>query len=456
MINVVIKMAISKMALRRNISSVVKDQLCTGCGTCVAICPNKALKLSMDKNKGNYVPRIVNKQCNMCGVCYKVCPGHEVNFKQLNQTVFGKQPEDALLGNYTECYTGYSTDYNIRYNCSSGGFVTALLIRMLEAGEIDGALVTRMRKDRPLEPEPFIARTREEIYEARGSKYCPVPANIVLRELLKTKGGRFAAVGLPCQIQGLRKVEMINKEVHDKIAMCLGLFCSHMPRFQGTKYILSKKGIDCTEVVNIRYRCEGWPGKMKIETKNGEATLINNCWETLGAPLFCNRRCFMCYDALAEFADVSFGDAWLDKVIQNDTIGTSIAIIRTQIGHSIMHELKDMHCIEMKHIKPKEVVQSQKKIIFSKKINVWKKMDFLKKMGMKTPNYCCRPKPVDKALLGDTSALINIFNMQLGTILEKNSEKMPEKIVEIDSYLSGILEQIIANKIERSVEQYIV
>ena len=35
-----------------------------------------------------------------------------------------------------------------------------------------------MKKDNPLEPEPFIARTREEIIEASKSKYCPVPANI--------------------------------------------------------------------------------------------------------------------------------------------------------------------------------------------------------------------------------------------------------------------------------------
>jgi coenzyme F420 hydrogenase subunit beta len=45
----------------------------------------------------------------------------------------------------------------------------------LEEGIIDGALVTRMKKDRPLEPEPFIARTREEIIEASKSKYCGVP-----------------------------------------------------------------------------------------------------------------------------------------------------------------------------------------------------------------------------------------------------------------------------------------
>jgi len=79
--------------------------------------------------------------------------------------------------------------------------VTALFIFALEKGLIDGALVTGMKKDKPLEPEPFIARTREKIISARGSKYCSVPANIALKEILKAKEEeRFAVVGLPCHI----------------------------------------------------------------------------------------------------------------------------------------------------------------------------------------------------------------------------------------------------------------
>ncbi|MHC1595636.1 MAG: coenzyme F420 hydrogenase/dehydrogenase beta subunit N-terminal domain-containing protein [Candidatus Syntropharchaeales archaeon] len=99
-------------------------------------------------------------------MCYKVCPGHEVDFKELNLEIFGKEPDDILIGNYLNCYIDHATDHEIRYNSASGGLVTALLIYMLEEGLIDGALVTRMKANNPLEPEPFIARTREEIIEA--------------------------------------------------------------------------------------------------------------------------------------------------------------------------------------------------------------------------------------------------------------------------------------------------
>ncbi|OFV67263.1 MAG: coenzyme F420 hydrogenase subunit beta [Candidatus Syntrophoarchaeum caldarius] len=200
------------------ISQVVKDNLCTGCGTCLALCPNEAIEMVIDEKKGVYVPELNEEKCNNCGICYKVCPGHEVDFKELNLEIFGKEPDDILIGNYLNCYIGYSTDYDIRYNSSSGGLVTQLLIFALEEGIIDGALVTRMKKDNPLEPEPFIARTREEVIEARGSKYCPVPANVALKEILNSKEGeKFAVVGLPCHIHGLRKAQQVNEKLKEGV-----------------------------------------------------------------------------------------------------------------------------------------------------------------------------------------------------------------------------------------------
>ena len=178
------------------IAQVVKDGLCTGCGICVALCPDDAIKLTINEKKGIYIPELNEEKCNNCGICYEVCPGHEVDFKQLNLEIFGKEPKDILIGNYLNCYVGHSTHYDIRYNSASGGLITQLLIFALEEGLIDGALVTRMKKDKPLEPEPFIVSTREGVIEASKSKYCPVPANIALKEILNSKEGqKFAVVG---------------------------------------------------------------------------------------------------------------------------------------------------------------------------------------------------------------------------------------------------------------------
>src|SRR4030043_382689 len=114
-------------------------------------------------------------------------------------------------------------DEEIRRGSSSGGIVTQLLVYALEKGIIDGALVVRMKKDKPLEPEPFIARSREEIISASKSKYCPVAANVVLKAILSEKG-RVAVVGLPCHINGIRKAESALPELKKKIVLHVGLF----------------------------------------------------------------------------------------------------------------------------------------------------------------------------------------------------------------------------------------
>ncbi len=64
--------------------------------------------------------------------------------------------------------------------------ITQRLKDRLESGMIDGALVVRMKENEPLEPEVFIAKSKQDILSAAQSKYCPVPMNVGLREVLQT------------------------------------------------------------------------------------------------------------------------------------------------------------------------------------------------------------------------------------------------------------------------------
>ena len=356
-----------QMAKEVNIDPVMNASLCTGCGTCAAICPKDAIKLVINPAKGIYIPRINETKCSQCGICFEVCPGHSVDFKQLNTDIFGKQQGDILLGNYFKCYTGYSTDYDIRYNSASGGLVTQLLIFALEEKIIDGALVTRMKKDNPLEPEPFIARTREEIIEASKSKYCPVPANIALKEILESKEGeKFAVVGLPCHIQGIRKAEAVNKKLRDSIILHLGLFCHHGVNFIGTEFLLQKLGIRKEDIAKFNYRGQGWPGSMLIELKKGNRKSTSHYWTCPSLYLFTPDRCMLCSDALAELADISFGDAWLPELYA-DKIGSSVIISRNKIGEQLLQRMLDRNKVELKPISERKVVESQKSILYFKK-----------------------------------------------------------------------------------------
>jgi coenzyme F420 hydrogenase subunit beta len=378
------------------IAQVVKAGLCTGCGTCIALCPEEAIKLTINEKKGIYVPELNEEKCNNCGICYEVCPGHEVDFKRLNFEIFGKEPENILIGKYLNCYIGHATDNDIRYNSASGGLVTQLLIFALEERIIDGALVTRMKKDKPLEPEPFIARTREEIIEASKSKYCPVPANIALKEIIESKEGeKFAVVGLPCHIHGIRKTEMINKKLKEKIVLHIGLFCGHTPNFIATKFLLQTISVHKEQVKGISYRGEGWPGGVSIMLKDGNKLFIPHshpyAWGGIfGSVLFTPFRCLLCADGICELADISFGDAWLPELRKDDKIGRSIIVSKNRRGEEILQKMASSGIIALDSAYKEDVIQSQQSMLNFKKKNIGARTRVFKLFRKTTPSFNCQ------------------------------------------------------------------
>ena len=366
------------------VKAVTEKELCTGCGTCVGICPNRAIRVI--KSKGIYISQINDESCNYCGICFETCPGHFVDFKDLNLAIFGEEPQDILMGNYINCYVGYATDYEIRYNSASGGLITALLVFALEEGIINGAIVTRMSDKSPLEPEVFIARTKEEILLASKSKYCPVPVNIKIREILKEEG-RFAVVGLPCHIHGIRKAEMINKELKEKIALHLGLQCSIARNFLATEYLLQKFHIENEEVAKLDYRGKGWIGGMTIRLRNGDEKFIpyTTYWSMLKS-FFIPIRCTLCSDHSSELADISFGDMWLPE-FRDDKIGTSVIISRNEIGEALLQNARLKKRIEIKNLNRNKVIEPQRYSLTSKRNYLKARLFLFKIIGREVPIY---------------------------------------------------------------------
>lgn len=377
------------MTKNKTISYILRNDLCTGCGTCVSLCPNDAIEMKINEKKGIYIPKLNEDKCNLCGICYKVCPGRFINLEKMNLWIHGKEREDGLIGNYLSCYVGHSTNCIIRYNSASGGLITALLTLALEEGIIDGALVTRMKKDNPLVPEPFIARTKEEIMEASKSKYCPVPANIALKEILESKEDeKFAVVGLPCHIHGIRKAEKLSENLRKKIVLHLGLFCNHTPTFLATEFLLRKMKVKKEEINELSYRGKGWPGGMVIKLKNGNEIFIphfsNYYWGLVFNSFFWPIRCTICNDKTSKLADISFGDAWLSEFM-NDMIGTSIIVSRNKIGEEILQNAVAKRKIKLSKISFDKVLRSQSLYFVEKRLKT--RISFLKLLGKNVPTY---------------------------------------------------------------------
>lgn len=337
---------------------VVEASLCIGCGTCESICPSDAISLVLNKKKGMYFPLVAPEKCNNCNVCFEICPGHEVKYNDLNIKYFGHLPKEPRVGNYVHSYSCYSNDDQLRFDSASGGMVSTLLLYALEKKIIDGALVTGMKTDVPWEPKPFIARTKAEILEAAGSKYCPVPVNSALKEIMKIKG-RYAVVGLPCHIHAIRKAQKYNKLLRERIIYCFGLFCSSGRTFIGLQALMSKLKVDLSQITSLRYRGAGWPGEMNVKINDGRVLSIG--LETYFPLISCSNnpyRCSLCPDKTAELADLSFGDLWLPEARKNIGHGKSICIVRNQQSEVLVKSAEKDGYISRKQLNSRDVLRA--------------------------------------------------------------------------------------------------
>ena len=147
---------------------IVDRGLCTGCGTCVGICPAGCLQFDSEAEEPVQVA-----ECLSCGLCLAVCPGEEVPLRELEAVFLGSQRKtpDDFIGVFRRVVKGCATDAELRRRSASGGMTTAILLHALETGKIDGAVVTGMDIQKPWRVRPFIARTPVEIVQAAKSKY---------------------------------------------------------------------------------------------------------------------------------------------------------------------------------------------------------------------------------------------------------------------------------------------
>ncbi|TET63416.1 4Fe-4S dicluster domain-containing protein [Candidatus Bathyarchaeota archaeon] len=360
--------------------------LCYGCGTCAGVCPNDAIVMSEYEKKGIFLPVMNETRCNSCGLCLQVCPWEFLDKDELSAFVFHRRSK-GILGNYLRCYLGCSTDKKLEREGSSGGLVSTLLTFALEEGIIDGALVTRMSDKEPLLPEPFIATTKSEVISATGSKYIPIPLNIVLKQIQSRKG-KYAVVGLPCHIQGIRKAELINKKLNDKIVLHLGLFCTGTISRYGTDILLRSLNVDYENIAKICYREGSWPGGFEVLLKDGTTTPVlpyKRYFSIIRSyfPL----SCFPCWDLLNDFSDISFGDMWTDHAPPAPKKGATLAISRTEKGEELLKAAASKASITLEQISPQQVFEAQDRSISFKSGNLAIRCALIRLVSKESPNF---------------------------------------------------------------------
>jgi coenzyme F420-reducing hydrogenase delta subunit/Pyruvate/2-oxoacid:ferredoxin oxidoreductase delta subunit len=74
----------------------VDEDLCTGCGTCVAVCPYYAIRADSKNDNTLFVARVDPELCQGCGLCAASCPSRAIEMSRFADLQMISQIEAAL------------------------------------------------------------------------------------------------------------------------------------------------------------------------------------------------------------------------------------------------------------------------------------------------------------------------------------------------------------------------
>lgn len=380
----------------RALARIVEDDLCHRCGTCVGICPTGVLGVDAD----NY-PSVLNlSACTDCDLCVKTCPGEEFNHRAYHERQFGTTGSlTDNYGSFSSAHLSYANDESLRKKGTSGGIITALLVHLLEKGEIDGALVIVADDKIPWHGKPIIARTPEAIVEAAKSKYAITPTNSGLQEILKVPG-RYAMVGLPCQIHGLRKAEALDPRLAERIVLSIGLYCHAAVELHGYREVFNVLKQDTSTVKKFTSRIGKHPGGPHIEDFQGLQSPLYfpkkkgyrpNSMEILNIlyRLYSPPRCITCFDSSAEFADIAVGDPWMPP--PNDDVdfekGWSFVLLRSERGEAAYKRCVDEAALTSIALTDKEARSCNTMMSTEKRWRAFRVIETHRRQGKAIPQY---------------------------------------------------------------------
>jgi len=293
----------------------------------------------------------------------------------------------------------------------------------LEKKEIDGAIVVDMDSEKGYLTKGILATTTREICDAAKSKYSITPSMEVLKTIRKTKG-RFAVVALPCQLHGLRKLEQIDPSLSNKICYYFGLFCNCNLEPNSHIEAIHASNIGLDDVEKFNFRGGGWPGGFHVRKKDGsEISLhkinIKNVMNVMFR-IYGPKRCYLCYDALAEYADLSFGDFWSFDYTEDWSDHKSCTLVyqRTPRGRELLEKAMADGAICMDKLSAERNSKRILKMAREKKNRALARLYRREKKGLPSPNYnFMTPEPTRRTQR--SIRLYDLFQLLRGPVRRK-------------------------------------
>ncbi|WP_104091167.1 Coenzyme F420 hydrogenase/dehydrogenase, beta subunit C-terminal domain [Arthrobacter sp. GMC3] len=260
------------------------------------------------------------------------CPGVRVRA----QHPAGSRRHEQL-GPIVQAWEAWATDPVIRQMGSSGGTLTALSMWLLQTGQASQVIGAQADPENARRSITVQIISKEQALAASGSRYAPA-SNAADPEALELD---TAFVGKPCEASAIRALSE-RKYGPNNGPVLLSFFCAGTPSQHATDRLVSElvPGEDA-EIVDLRYRGNGWPGDFSITCSDGttKAMSYDDSWGSYLGPTT-QWRCKICPDGVGESADITAGDFWRADEngypLFSDQAGISALLARTERGRDLV------------------------------------------------------------------------------------------------------------------------
>ncbi len=350
---------------------IVQSGLCIGCGSCVAQASQPGPHINFDAY-GELKPQGSSAWLRQESESFtRTCPFSPAahNEDQLAAQLYPTPAQrDAALGSFQTAYVGHVAEEDFRLQGSSGGMVTWVATELMRQGLIDGVAHVIATADPQTDGRYFryrVARTETEIRAGAKSRYYPIEMSGILQTIREVPG-RYAVVGIPCFIKAINLLRQEDPIFRERIKYTLGLFCGHMKSARFVESFAWQMQVPANQIKQVEYRQKdpnrpaNWYNA-KLTLRDGRS--VNRDWWHLadgdwGAGYYMNSACNFCDDVVAETADISFGDAWVEPY-SSDGRGTNVVVVRSPEVQKLVENAGQEGRLTLEEVDGKFVKQTQ-------------------------------------------------------------------------------------------------
>jgi len=287
-------------------------------------------------------PRLAGVLCSDCGLCQtsyanlarEACAFVYPQITRLEKLVHGCSREpDNFDQQYFGIYRSMKTARMGRpiEDAQWTGVVSHIACEMLRMGMVDAVICAHSARDNALKPEPFLARTREEVLAGRGNKPM-LSANLSLLDRARQEGvKRLLFIGVGCHIQTFRSVQ--DKLNFEKIYF-LGLPCADNSTPEGLKQSLQLTSKSPDTVLKFEFMQDYYVQFTHKDRSVERVSIFSlKSRELLG---YIHTSCKNCFDYVNSLADLVVGYmgspiGWQWIIVRNDTGSEMLDVIHNGI-----------------------------------------------------------------------------------------------------------------------------